>query len=173
MELGRNKDIKEFKPEDKPVSEINHFHIDHRDRLADKAYIGDSHENNTSKIYGEKIEKQEDKPEKNSVNNEYKNVSEVSHITAEDPDKSNSKELDANIPDKLQESLKSFEQLTWKDLPLEQKMETISEFSDLISEDRELENKPKIEFYSGGEKNDLTTYSPEDHTIYINEDSNN
>ena len=52
-------------------------------------------------------------------------------------------------------------------------METISEFSDLISEDRELENKPKIEFYSGGEKNDLTTYSPGDHTIYINEDGNN
>ena len=169
----RIKDIKTNKRPDAEEKNKTELHIHHRDRLADKVYIGDSHENNTSKIYGEKIEKQEDKPEKNSVNNEYKNVSEVSHITAEDPDKSNSKELDANISDKLQESLKSFEQLTWKDLPLEQKMETISEFSDLISEDRELENKPKIEFYSGGEKNDLTTYSPEDHTIYINEDSNN
>ncbi|MBQ2726863.1 MAG: hypothetical protein IJF78_14255, partial [Clostridia bacterium] len=97
---------------------------------------------------------------------EYLTGDEDSQNNAENPDAQETSETENT---ELDECLKDFEQSSWEQLTPEEQKEKTEQLADIIGNELNLENPPKVEYYYSEKNGDYGGYAASTNTIYINE----
>lgn len=74
-----------------------------------------------------------------------------------------------NDPERLEQSLESFEDTNWEGYDLSQKKESISELADYVIDQVGFVSPPRIEYYNNEKEGDYGGYDPSSNTLHINE----
>jgi len=75
--------------------------------------------------------------------------------------------FDFEIDEDIQTVLDKFDSKHWEQLSDEERIDTVKEFADVLSEKLGLDNPPEIRLYKGAE-GDCGAYNPDNHSVNLN-----